>query len=562
MFSSARAFDEERFKRIIAVVIAVITLLAAGLAFLQSDASARDDRANRDTKRYATEALGRKVSGDARVNFDYNSAYQAWYELDTLANSATSRGDTAAAARYTKLRDEMTKFSPLLAAPYFDPAKGEPNTSRYESDIYLVEMTVLNEKFVAASSVKDAWDAKANGYVFHLTLLAVAFFLFGLSITIANSFTRWIFSIVGAVVTVVATGMALTTWLEPVYDLRDQGSAIEAFARGSGQAYQGQWDAAITSYSEAIQTVPSYASAYVERAEAYMQQNKYAEAIADYERARAEGNQSASVAGDLAWAYYLQGRFDDAAAMNRTALASSPDELWIQFDLGLSLLAAGQVDQAKAEYTKGMDFAAKQVADAHAAGQEVPSFLWWSLDDAALSIDDLQSTLESGEGTPPRDKVADPKIITPAGQAFNQQLKSLAVALEYTGKPPEGAVAAKISPFQFSMSERDAEGNAGEPVVAESFPYGTDEVLVTFDYEGMQDGQEVLYKVYIDGEEDPSWRLAAPWDLGAAGTAEKPLSLAYSDVFVLTPGQYTIEMYVNNHLVQQGSFAVEQAEAS
>ncbi len=53
-------------KRIIAVVIAVITLIAAGLAFLQSDASARDDRANRDTKRYATEAMGRKVSGDAR----------------------------------------------------------------------------------------------------------------------------------------------------------------------------------------------------------------------------------------------------------------------------------------------------------------------------------------------------------------------------------------------------------------------------------------------------------------------------------------------------------------
>ncbi len=82
-------------------------------------------------------------------------------------------------------------------------------------------------------------------------------------------------------------------------------------------------------------------------------------------------------------------------------------------------------------------------------------------------------------------------------------------------------------------------------------------MLVTFDYEGMQDGQEVLFKVYIDGEEDPSWRIVSPWDLGASGTAEKPLSLAYSDVFVLASGQYTIEMYVNSHLVQQGSFVIE-----
>src|SRR4029453_12201596 len=151
MFSSAKAFDKERFKRLIALVIAVVTVIAALIALLQSDASARDDRANRDTKRYATEAMGRKVSGDARVNFDYNSAYQSWYELDALANSATARGDEAAAKRYATVRDEVTGLRPLLAAPYFDPAKGQLDVARYEADVYLVEMTRLSEKFVAAS---------------------------------------------------------------------------------------------------------------------------------------------------------------------------------------------------------------------------------------------------------------------------------------------------------------------------------------------------------------------------------------------------------------------------
>lgn len=51
----------------------------------------RDDQANRDNKRYALEALGRQVSGDARVNYDYNTAYQSWQELDLLATSAENR---------------------------------------------------------------------------------------------------------------------------------------------------------------------------------------------------------------------------------------------------------------------------------------------------------------------------------------------------------------------------------------------------------------------------------------------------------------------------------------
>ena len=559
MFSTLTNFDEERFKRLLALVIALVTLITAAIALLQSDAGARDDRANRDTKRYATEMMGRKVSGDARVNFDYNSAYQSWYELDTLASSATSRGDQAAATRYTKLRDQMTSLSPLLASPYFTATVGHPDTARYESDVYVVDIAALNEKFLAASTVKDAWDGKANGYVLHLTLLAVAFFLFGLSITIANSFTRWIFAGVGTIVAVVATGMALTTLIQPVPDLRDRDTAIDAYAQGVGLAHQGRWEPAIASYGAAIQVVPTYINAYIARAQAYGQQSNFQQAIVDYERDRAEGSDSASVAGELAWAYHQQGRFDDAIRMNRIALVNHPDELWIQFDLGLSLLASGQVDMAKTEYTKGMDFAAKQVADARAAGQEVPSFLWWSLDDGAQSIESLIVPPDAAPSTPPQNSAADPKAIALAGQTLSDQLKSMAVALEFTGKPPAGTVTAKISPFQFSSPAKGDQAAPSNPEVADSFAHGTDEVLVTFDYAGMQDTQEVLYKVYINGEEDPSWRLASPWDLGATGTAAKPLSLAYSDVFVLNSGRYTIEMYVNSHLVQQGSFVIEEA---
>jgi hypothetical protein len=74
----------------------------------------------------------------------------------------------------------------------------------------------------------------------------------------------------------------------------------------------------------------------------------------------------------------------------------------------------------------------------------------------------------------------------------------------------------------------------------------------------MQDGQEVVFKMYIDGEEDPSWRFVDAWTLGPDGSAEIPLSLAYSNTAVFEPGEYTVEMYVDSHLAQRGTFYVEE----
>ncbi len=104
---------DESFKKTIAILIAIVTALAAVIAFLQSDAGARDDRANRDTKNYALEALGRQVSGDARVNYDYNTAYQAWYELDLLAASAANLGcETEAIMAVVQVEAGASGFGP------------------------------------------------------------------------------------------------------------------------------------------------------------------------------------------------------------------------------------------------------------------------------------------------------------------------------------------------------------------------------------------------------------------------------------------------------------------
>ena len=152
----------EQFNRLLAVLIAVVTAFAAVVAYLQADASTRDDRANRDSKRYAIEAFGREVSGDARVNFDNNVAYQAVYELELLSNSAFNRGDEVGADRYLALADEARALSPMMLSPYYDEQLGVPDVARYESDSYIVQITALRERFKAADTVKGAWDSKAK----------------------------------------------------------------------------------------------------------------------------------------------------------------------------------------------------------------------------------------------------------------------------------------------------------------------------------------------------------------------------------------------------------------
>jgi len=547
----------DHFKNRVAVIMAILAALVAVIAFLQSDAGARDDRANRDSKRYATEALGRKVSGMARVNFDYNAAYENWYELDALANSADVRQESAAARRYRAARDLMPPLSPLLAAPYFDAATGQIDVEKYEADTYLVEITALTEKFVAASNVKDAWDAKANTYIVHLTLLAVALFMFGLSITLSIPATRKVFVGAGTLATLVAVGWAASTALQPAPDRREQGNAIDAYARGYGLAYQSRWDEAIAAFDEAVQAAPDYAAAYAQRAEAWSSAGDNAKAAADFERARANGDESAATVGDLAWTYYLLGRFDDAIKLNRAMLAKSPDELWVRFNLAATLLAAGQIDAAQAEYRGGMDQSARQVAQAKAAKEEPPYLLWWSLDMAALDLDDLTKTIDLKAGTPPPDKIVGPDQIRAAAQDLVAQLKSLSVGLEFNGQPSSNPLTATISPFQFGEAVLDSDGNpTSEVTTAKEFAYGTQEVLAVFDYEGMKDGQETIIKVFIDGEEDPSWRMIAPWELGASGTAQKPLSLSYSDTFVLASGEYEVDLFVDGQLAQRGKFTV------
>jgi tetratricopeptide (TPR) repeat protein len=288
-------FSDERFERMVAILIAMVAVLAALTGFLQANASAKSAQANRNAQRFAIQAMGRNTSGQAQLGYDLYDAFHAWSQLNTLAQSAGE--DVAGRRRYAAVRDRIAELSPLLASPYFDPASQTwPDVSGYEADIYLVEATALTERYTASAQVSNAWSNKANSYVAHLTLLAVTLFLYGLSTTISGRM-RWLFVVAGTAITGVTLLWLLLVVIWPGPVLADE--AIVAYARGVGLAYRGKLEEATVAFDQALAAAPDYANAFFERGNVHFDLGDYEAAAADYEAAQAAGRDDINVAWNL-----------------------------------------------------------------------------------------------------------------------------------------------------------------------------------------------------------------------------------------------------------------------
>ena len=175
-----------------------MTIVAASAAFLQTDANGHANVANRDAQNYSLEAVGLRTAGQAEVDYGWYGATYSWFELDTLARTAEQDGDDDAAKRYRGVRDRIANLSPLLQSPTSTRPDGNyPDLSGYEADRYLVEATELSERNTNAARLNNSWDCRANTYILHLTLLAVALALLGLSATRAT-WTRMLFVCAGS----------------------------------------------------------------------------------------------------------------------------------------------------------------------------------------------------------------------------------------------------------------------------------------------------------------------------------------------------------------------------
>jgi tetratricopeptide (TPR) repeat protein len=426
-------------------------------------------------------------------------------------------------------------------------------------DTYYVKTQELKEKYLAAAGAKQQWDFKVSTNNLLITLNAIALFLLGLSVTISGSITRGIFSRMGMVIAVGVSAWGALNFFAPVKDLRDFPGAIEAYAQASGYSYRGEYTDAVTKYDEALLLAPDYARAYRGRGDAYYYLDDYKAAITDLEKARQYGDQTFGTGGNLGWYYYLDSRFADAIQLDREIVAEYPGELWIRFNLAVTLLADGQVLEALDEYERGMVIAEQWVADAQSSGNPVPVTLWWSLRVAPLDLDGLIKIIDTGEGFPVFSSLKSTAEARTEAEKMIYKLRTLENGLELTGKPPQETTTAVVSPFEFGekvYDENDAFLRYDKSTV---WDYGTKRVYLLFDYTGFKTGQETMYKVYLNGDELRMWRYAEPWPLGEAGSAEKLFRYFDSDDFIFSKGDYVVELYIDNILVQRGTFSVVDA---
>ena len=107
--------DVNRIHLPIAIAIAVTSLITAGVAVLQENASANGASAARNTERYAVLAASDAVAGQARVNYDYNAAFKQWESLNFQALQAELTGDEDRADRLKAQRERYEAMTAVRA---------------------------------------------------------------------------------------------------------------------------------------------------------------------------------------------------------------------------------------------------------------------------------------------------------------------------------------------------------------------------------------------------------------------------------------------------------------
>lgn len=206
--------NTERFKNLVIILTVLTTVLAAVLAALQSDASIRADIANRDSQFYAIQISGELHRVGLVTNYEFNvfgdylTDLQQATVLELTALEQEQAGDTKAAqatrdlAAIAQARADLgKKFSVFYTDPRYAPTEqgGLPNSEQYLLDLNKTMNEILAKQNEAADAY-EKWNRKADSYVTALTILAVAFFLFGLAQAVKSARMRLTFTGFGVVV--------------------------------------------------------------------------------------------------------------------------------------------------------------------------------------------------------------------------------------------------------------------------------------------------------------------------------------------------------------------------
>jgi hypothetical protein len=213
-------------KTLIIVLTLITTVVTTIVAGLQADANIRANNANRDSQYYAVLASGELQREGLQGNYDMNTmtehlrlsqeslamqitSLDLQEKNDRAATAATDLASLGAQARADKLKI----FSIFYTDPHYAPetADGIPNLESYLTDSF-AKANEITEIQNHAADEYHRWSSKADSYVSVLTVMAVAFFLFGLAQALKGPM-RLVFAVFGAITLFVSSAWAVLTLL-------------------------------------------------------------------------------------------------------------------------------------------------------------------------------------------------------------------------------------------------------------------------------------------------------------------------------------------------------------
>jgi hypothetical protein len=219
--------NSERYKNLIVLLTVFTTVLAAVLTALQADASIREGVASRDSQYLAILASGELHRAGLESNYefsvlgDYLQNLQEGTVLELTALEQETAGDEEAAqasreiATLSQARSGIgEKFSILYTDPRYAPQNdGDlPRAELYITDVFERSNEIVEEQNKASDNYHN-WGRKADLYVTALSIIAVAFFLFGLAQALKETRLRLIFAVFGIAVIGISLFITVTTLL-------------------------------------------------------------------------------------------------------------------------------------------------------------------------------------------------------------------------------------------------------------------------------------------------------------------------------------------------------------
>ena len=250
--------EDRRRKRKIAVTLATLLVLGAGLTILQTDASIKESNSARETTRVAVRAMSANV---------------------VAATVANTRSDLQAESGFVPFRRPLDASIPSLAAAAGLPspagrAAAERRTAqRAVPTAGLAQMLTalgvsaerLTLKQAALATTRITWNDRSTQYTTVIAVLAAALFLVGFGLVVEGSIRRSSYAL-GVAVGAFAAAWAVWIYLLPIPSTPD--AAIDAAARGAVLSADGKYLAALAQYDRALGADDGYTAAYTGRARA------------------------------------------------------------------------------------------------------------------------------------------------------------------------------------------------------------------------------------------------------------------------------------------------------